>query len=150
MIKKYSQLKKASSVIVYHGTDISFPPAILQKGKNWGLHFGTLEAAKKRGNKIYKCHISINSSCELPDLNDWVPQEVAKELKMPDLKKIQNLDSYAEKYAEIEKYLQDNGFDSIQYLNEIEDPGSISYMIWDISQLVKTEFLSSLKKKSVK
>ncbi len=141
MIKKYSVIKKTSSVIVYHGTNASFLPSFLQKEKNWGLHFGTLEAAKKRGNKIYKCNISIKNPCKLPDLNDWVPQEIAKELKMPDLKKIRDLDSYPEKYAEIEKYLQNNGFDSIQYLNEVEDPGSVSYMIWDISQLVKAELL---------
>ena len=51
--------------------------------------------------------------------------EIAKNLKCR-FEKDRDLDSYPEKYVRL-KIFTNNGFDSIQYLNEVEDPKCFVY-----------------------
>lgn len=143
-------LASVSGMTVYHGTnENTFPPKVLDREDRWGLHFGNLKSAKDKGSVLFKCKLNIKNPYQIEDLNDWVPQEVAQKVLPRDMwRKVKDLYTPEERFKFIESFLEKNGFDAISYVNKHEYKGSVSYMIWDLKQIVSSEKVSDTSYKS--
>lgn len=136
--------------ILYHGSsknDISnFIPGKLEIG----VHFGTLDAAKYRGEKsesykIYTALANISKIKELPDLyvfnqhnvfNYLLKEGVVNEKErehMNDLYNKKPVNNYRDNGGDaMFEYLQNKmDADSLKYVNEFEDKGSVSYVVFN-------------------
>jgi len=136
--------------ILYHGSsknDISnFIPGKLEIG----VHFGTLDAAKHRGKKsesykIYTALVNISKMKELPDLyvfnqhnvfNYLLREGIVNEKEREYMNNLYNknpVNNYRDNGGDaMFEYLQNRmDADSLKYINELEDKGSISYIIFN-------------------
>lgn len=137
MTKRYTEKDKT---ILYHGSSELFDSFEKDEIKNLGFHFGTLTAAQRRAENIYVCETMFSTPCELKDIPDmdWRPIVILQQLFPEGWKeKFQELRplGYPEQYQRIQDYLDSQGFDCVSYTNLVEDPGSISYILWDISKI---------------
>lgn len=146
MIIVYEQLSK--SLILYHASENEISEFDISKSKELGLHAGTLKSALDRSNgfngKFHIYKIIINESAKFIELEDsvtsWISLNMVRFLinKYPDIanektyidyrNKMQNMNEY-ERSKYISNLIINAGYNCIKYINEIEDPGSISYAI---------------------
>lgn len=155
-------IRENSSITAYHGTDAEidqFYPL---------THFGSLSAAlgrmkdKKMGTgRIYQVTLDIKNPATIKDLksvshgpiatthaltgkkNVFSHEEMLDIVTHPDL---DIMDFAANKQATMKKLiaaLQAKGFDSIKYINKVEDPGHTSYIILDPAQVNVVKVLGS-------
>lgn len=133
----------------YHGT-----PALFEKLEHdrsgLGTHFGTESAARARlkdttdedtdpDRRVIKYELDVKHPLRLFDVgDDWnsiraiynVLRDEAPDIKLP---------SGAITWKVIRDAIQSAGYDSVIYKNEIESPGSTSYIVWDDSKIHQVE-----------
>lgn len=148
MLKRLNNFMNEVNVSVYHGSDKYFNKFKLS---GTGVHFGTYEASKeiidkkKRRSKenkdyyMYSVQLSNLNPIKLDDGTWYSPGYIAKQLQRSYGIKPKKTDKIFGKfyysYEDIWKVLVENGYNSIMYENENEDVGSISYVIFDLSQI---------------
>lgn len=133
----------SKKLVVYNGSNksIDFTSIDLNDSCEIGIHCGTLQAAKDKeyknitelvlsGYKEYKCDFDVTSI--------WSSIELAKLLGDEELyNSLRTCAGSADKYKEYSKiyrqWFLDKGYSLISYIDEVEDPGSISYIILDTS-----------------
>lgn len=154
--------------MVYHGSDKKdieqFKPGKL----DIGVHFGTLGAAQYRGEKsesykIYPALINILKIKEVPDLyvfnqhnvfNYLLNEGLVKEgerIDLDNLYKKNPINNYRDNGGDaMFEYLQNKiNADGLRYINNFEDKGSISYIVFNpnnIYTLGSNEDVSNFKK----
>jgi len=136
--------------IVYHGSGNKNIEGFIPGKIDIGVHFGTLNAAKYRGEKLksYKIYpnlLNIQKIKELPELNMWTPEIVFNYLlneglvRKEDEKDFNNLynknsenDYRNNGLDKMYEYLQNKlEADSIKYINNFEDKNSVSYIVFN-------------------
>jgi hypothetical protein len=152
---------REQEIIAYHASkeDIkSFDPN--KTGREFGIHFGTLDSAKHRGAiggtnyHIKKYSIVVKNPLHLDDVLRWdVPnimrnmaskgyvtrQEASDFIKSVEVEAIkkskENSSSLtAEKYKILKDVLEKMGYDSIVYDNKGET-GGVAYIVFDAGQV---------------
>jgi hypothetical protein len=80
--------------------------------------------------------LNIGRPLELPDLGRWSPRDVLKHAgaDTEQLSELAALPNEAQP-AYVQRTLNAMGYDSIAYTNEVEDPGSVSYIVFDAKQI---------------
>jgi hypothetical protein len=140
--------------IVYHGSHKSNIDSFLPGKLDIGIHFGTLDAAKYRGEKseqykIYPVLINILKTKEFPDLsvfnehnifNYLLEQKIVNEEDreyLNGLYKKDPINNHRDNGGDaMFEYLQNKiGGDSLQYKNNFEDKGSTSYIVFNPEQI---------------
>jgi hypothetical protein len=152
---------REQEVIAYHASkeDIkSFDPN--KTGREFGIHFGTLDSAKHRGAiggtnyHIKKYSIVVKNPLHLDDVLRWdlpnimrnmaskgylTRQEATDFIKSVEVESIkkskENASSLtAEKYKILKDVLKKMGYDSIVYDNKGET-GGVAYIVFDAEQV---------------
>jgi hypothetical protein len=152
---------REQEIIAYHASkeDIkSFDPN--KTGREFGIHFGTLDSAKHRGAiggtnfHIKKYSISLKNSLNLDDVLRWdvnnilynmaskgylKRSEVAELIKSINDEAVKNSKANsssltAEKYKVLKNILEKMGYDSIVYDNKGET-GGVAYIVFDAKQV---------------
>lgn len=130
-----------------------------------GIHFGTRQAANDRINQsgsgkgdeephIIPAIIKADNPFRMRDLGVWHPDSIASELRSShtiDRKLIDaamavpsspqpwkayyDWERSKQQIINLRRLLEDQGYDSIAYRNNHEDPGSISYITWQPSKI---------------
>lgn len=112
-----------------------------------GAHFGSPRAALDRigghvdtgAARTYPVAIQANNPLELPDLGSWGPNKMISAMQdkglltAHDIYNIKRAD-YGKQMPMIRDVLKRHGHDSIVYKNSVEDPGSLSYILFNESQ----------------
>jgi hypothetical protein len=129
--------------VVYHGKWSN-----TETGKDFGgKHFGTKQAAKDRIVDIFAFATPSGDSSMsrlgkpvvgkyiLDDAKIFGAEEpIAEGMTTPDKEgNLRNMLKVYEAVPRLNKELGDKGYAGIAYINEIEHPGSVSYLIWDTS-----------------
>jgi hypothetical protein len=175
---KFAVLPKRPGLVgpLFHGTNEVFdkfmlPEDITDHG-GLGIHFGNArqantmldflehdrerwnpdEAEYPQGEPVYNIHpvyLRIKNPLRLPDLVEWHPREIGKQLFR---RKVITAKTWAafldlswknppvgptrtQAYAMIRKWIEEAGFDSVVYKNKFEGSGD-SYIIWHLGQIV--------------
>lgn len=126
---------------VFHGTLSNFQQFNLAYTTGqMGFHFGTLEQAMNvisdnygeplSGSKLIEANLNIKNPLKLKDLGSWYGDDV---IKMVNDILGSKLNPSANDRA-IRRAIQDKGFDSVVYENNIEGDG-VSYIVFDPSQI---------------
>ena len=152
---------REQEVIAYHASkeDIkSFDPN--KTGREFGIHFGTLDSAKHRGAiggtgfHIKKYSILIDNPLHLDDVLRWdvnnilysmasngylsrpEASELIKNISEEAIKnsKANSSSLTAEKYKVLKNVLEKMGYDSIVYDNKGET-GGVAYIVFDAKQV---------------
>lgn len=152
---------REQEIIAYHASkeDIkSFDPN--KTGREFGIHFGTLDSAKHRGAiggtgyHIKKYSILVKNPLHLDDVLRWdVPNimrnmaskgylsrqeasDLIKNIEQEAIKKSKENSSSltAEKYKILKSVLEKMGYDSIVYDNKGET-GGVAYIVFDAGQV---------------
>lgn len=148
-------------VIAYHASkeDVArFDPE--KTGREFGIHFGSLESAQHRGaiggTKFFikKYSILLRNSLHLDDVFKWDVNNILRNmvergyldrkesadlLRSIDSEATQNAKTKAtslssEKYKSLKKVLEKMGYDSIVYNNKGET-GGVAYIVFDPNQV---------------
>jgi hypothetical protein len=142
------QFRKQFNIDAYHGTDAATPfDEFRLPPDELGVHIGTVKAAhdiKSIGSaelysasneRIYPLKARIQNPLELEDKVTWYPDNIANQLREKGFPADEV--NFAEKMGApgLRTYLQHKGYDGIKYVNKGEDPGSVSYVVWDPAQL---------------
>lgn len=136
--------------ILYHGSSKNDIDGFVPGKLDIGVHFGTLEAAKYRGEKsesykIYPVLVNALKTREVPDLLMFNQQNVFDYLltegivKEEERKYMDNLfnkkpsNNYRDNGGDaMFEYLQNKmEADSLKYTNKVEDQGNVSYIIFE-------------------
>lgn len=136
--------------VLWHGCDVERPN--LENPNILGTHFGTIQAAQQRlevtgrgvNSWVLPYRLTVMKPLALPDLGVWSFQSVTRELRLLKIVTAAQVDqayeawnrSDAEGWSSIREAIQAAGFDSISYVNEIEDAGSVSWIILDAAHAV--------------
>ena len=157
---------------LYHGTRREFvgfelPESIGRAGL--GLHFGTLRQAENRaywpnldprrpesrepgGENIHPVYLKASNPLRLPDLGEWQPERLSRELLKRHVINEQEYDALrlgeivterpeetasntTKAYWLIRGLIEDAGYDSVVYRNRHEGSGD-SYIVWHLNQIV--------------
>lgn len=142
-------------LVVYHSS-----PREIQAFRQYsdlGHHFGTEKAANDRASfwekdpskggkkNVYSVFLSIKNPIELPDLGVWEPSELVDWLKQKnvlddsDATKILMRFEKGDKMEELRNVLKKKGYDGAFYKNTVEDPGSVSWIAFDGTQVKSTQ-----------
>src|SRR6266571_1169753 len=133
------------NVEAYHSTptDVPFEEFRLTN-EDIGMHFGTkqassarLEAVSSRGERprTYPVKLQANNPLELWDMGTWEAEKIEGALKHALKWDRAEVEAAAKKGMQgLRDLIKSKGYDSIKYVNEHEDPGSISYITLDPSQ----------------
>lgn len=159
-INENIESKDGESVIAYHATHIPF-----NKFRPFS-HFGTHDASLSRAAQIaeqnknvnvfdsYKAKLNLGKTVDIPDPIEHSPAKIAKllhdhgHIDRNDYRKIRNAmtpyneDDHKNRYKALAAHLNNIGIHTISYTNQVEDPGSKSYMITDpkrVEIIKKTE-----------
>lgn len=137
---------KWAQQVVYHGRWSN-----TETDRGEGVHYGTKQAAKDRLGDIIDTKGTFSDPEEarfilgkptvgkykFDDSKIFAAEEpLAEGMMTPDKKG--NLREMAIVYRDVDKFrkkLEDEGYKGIAYINEVEHPGSVSYLIWDKSIL---------------
>jgi hypothetical protein len=87
----------------------------------------------ERVSQPIAAHITITNPLLLPDLGTWSIQTITRAIG-EDLQKfmIKNHHcSLTERYEQLRSSLQTSGYDGIMFVNEVHDPGSKSYLVFN-------------------
>lgn len=132
---------------------------LLNPNEEIGLHFGTNNAAhdimmgmnvegrhldKYSGDRfenmkrIYPLMAQTRNPLEMRDLGSWGPDNIGRELERLGWDKAEvraaktaaPASDPAARIQSLRKYIESKGYDSIKYVNQAEDPGSMSYITW--------------------
>lgn len=177
-LSKVADLPKRPGLVgpLFHGTSEVFdkfmlPEDITDHG-GLGVHFGNAQQANTmldfiehdrerwtedeeeypQGKPEYNIHpvyLRVKNPLRLPDLVEWYPREVGKQLYRRKVITAETwaafLDSswksppagptHTQAYAMIRKWIEDAGFDSVVYKNKFEGSGD-SYIVWHLGQIV--------------
>lgn len=134
------------NVAAHHGTDV---PVDFNKFKlpndEIGVHFGSPRAAQEimgfRGAdaaapRVYPVALQARNPLQLPDMGSWHSKEMAEALM--DKRDMFPPGAVGEAYAKgipgFRDLLSKSGYDSLKYLNKVEDPGHMSYILFKESQ----------------
>lgn len=135
------------NVASHHGTDASvdFNKFRLPRDEI-GVHFGSPRAAQAiMGNqldgsggpqRIYPVALQAKNPLQVPDMGNWYSKEMAEALM--DRRDMFPPGAVGEAYAKgipgFRDLLSKSGYDSLKYLNKVEDPGHMSYILFKESQ----------------
>jgi len=147
--EKYAKVEEVKGIKAFHGTREEFETFRPLS------HFGTEEAAERalesiKGYgepRIISVELTLKNPLEVKDtvgvqedVVDWIWQ--AEEKGIVTEKEAVVIDDIATKTGEIEeaekafvKLLKSKGYDSLKYINETEDKGSVSYIIFNSEQV---------------
>lgn len=144
------------NVPLAHGTregtlfsEFKLPEELYPNLPQVGVHAGSPSAANRfagtapysyTADRVYPLVMKAQNPLELPDLGSWGPENMREGLKDTKLFTDKELeatykDSPIQSMWAIRKLIQDKGYDSIKYINRVEDPGHISYIALDPKQL---------------
>lgn len=112
-------------------------------------YVGGVELAKDRPSRVYPLVMRAQNPLETPDMGNWGPQQISEFLEShPQFGKEEVSYALGGKPArglyepDSDKQIQGlrdlirrKGYDSIKYINKIEDPGHTSYIALDPNQL---------------
>lgn len=147
-------------MVVYHGTKDNFE---LEKMWPWS-HFGTSEAANTRASssvfnisgqsaQVFPAYLSLQNPLRIKDNGLETPGEYAKAIlrsgafsrreRNTILKNWDSMD-LDEKFETLEQAVRSKGYDGLVYTNKVEDSGSISYVVFEPRQQVRSAFDQSL------
>ncbi|WP_415912930.1 hypothetical protein [Neptuniibacter sp. QD37_11] len=81
--------------------------------------------------------ITLSNPIEMPDLGRWSVYSIAEAsgLSRKECNEIMAHDSEADQFEALRNTLKSKGFDGIVYTNEVESPGSVSYIVFDPEQI---------------
>ena len=144
-------------VLGFHGTTPEFDIFDLSRSRDIGHHFGTRQQAGNilknktqnytqdvgdRSVRIIPAYVNVRNPLELPDLGDWQPMDVAIHIRTRIMGNPRNYDiadrlvdrletmtDREDMTREIRGALDDMGYDSIRYRNNVEGTGW-SYIVW--------------------
>ena len=133
-----------NEIVVYNSTDnsnLNYLNLDFSKSKEIGIHCGTVKAAKARGFRyINKLKIDLSNAniyeCDFDLVNGWQTLELAQvylkdEQLIADLRKNSAEIDKDMKYSSIyREWFLNRGYSAIRYINQVEDIGSISYIIF--------------------
>lgn len=123
---------------VFHGTDKDFRNFCISKSSDIGVHFGTKGAAVKRGRlkegasldswRVIPAYLSIKNPIEMPDLEDWHPDQISYRLRVSGIITEAEEDAYNQQfkndwtgaYEALRQIMSERGFDGIVYKNDVE------------------------------
>ena len=152
---------KEEKIVAYHASkeNIStFDPN--KTGREFGVHFGSLESAKHRGAiggtdyHIKKYELTVKNSLFLDDVFKWDASSVLRNMairgyisKKESIDLLSEIDKEAtkrakekssslnsEKFKSLKHLLEKMGYDSIVYDNKGE-AGGVAYIVFDVSQI---------------
>lgn len=151
-----------SRVQAYHATTADFDQFDKSRSQDFGVHFGTSKQADrivrtgqtplsralfgktKDGARTLPVTLDIKNPITLPDLNNWHPLQMLKELQARGVEfddtsrvNIQRMADAGQRqaaYREIENGLNRAGYDGIRYRNGAEGVGW-SYIVWNRGQV---------------
>jgi ribosomal protein S18 acetylase RimI-like enzyme len=128
---------------LWHSTDYDFES--FERGRHFGIHFGTRQAAEDiGGHYLKKVMLNIDNPIRLPDLGTWGLWNIIRNLPKGILSD-QESDEIMNKHARgfegegdelLIKTLIEKGYDGFVYENEVEDVGEDSYMVFNGDQVV--------------
>lgn len=140
--------------IVYHGSFNEEINSFLPGKIDVGIHFGSLNAAKYKGEKsssfkIYPSMLNATKIKDVPELNMWTPDIMFKYMEKEGIigeneKNYFNslyekapLNNYRDNKTDSQfEYIQNKlGVDTLKYTNNFEDKGSISYLVFSPNQI---------------
>lgn len=133
--------------VVFHATNSASDFTVFREFANIGHHFGTPQAAADRGKnrlggknvKTYEVYLSIQHPLNIDrDLLTWETGDIADLVwgkDSPQYDAIQTFSDHKRRSAELVKQLKKMGYDGIRYINAVEDPGSVSWIAFDATQV---------------
>jgi hypothetical protein len=134
-------------VKAFHGTPNKFEVREFSQTNDIGYHFGTRKAADDRldltagrgQGYIGEFRLRAERPLDLPDLGDWNPGDIVAQARKRGA--FTNAEAKALRakpglsYDDVKQALKEKGYDSIRYKNRVEDPGSVSWIVFDPDQI---------------
>jgi len=165
-LKRYkAKVKPGEPIIAYYGTTraiTKFDLSEFQRGSSGGLefgpHFGSQSQVHAEGMNIVPVRLYIKNPVILPDSGTWTASAIRTALELhpeetnltkEQVRRIKKISydlklSAREELSKIKEYLQELGYDGIQYENKVEGSGT-SYIPFSAEQ-VKNLFKGKEKK----
>lgn len=135
-------------LVVYHSTRAQdFDAFRTGHDEDLGQHFGSAAAAQTRWSqtaddeseptgRTYPVYLSIQNPVKLQDTGVWEADGIARQLRLQGVFSTEEFDriaSMADKsraMRAVQDLLQKKGHDGARYKNDVEDPGSTSWIIF--------------------
>lgn len=96
-----------------------------------------LEKVRKQLSRPMPVYLSIQNPLPMPDLGVWPAQEIAHHAQLlpEEVDRVAEAGLAEEQYEALREILEAKGYDGIVYSNEVEDPGSTSFIVFRPSQI---------------
>lgn len=116
------------------------------ENRSYGFHFGTRQAANEvelnsNSSIVHEVYLNIQNPYIVEDSIQADYNQMIRRLLQDSIisneefSKARNYETSSERHNFIKKALNKKGYDGIQYINEIEDKGSTSWIVFDDSKI---------------
>jgi len=135
-----------SKIIAYHATTNEYDFKDMKMPAHFGTYQASLDAIGQHG-KVLKAYIDVKNPIRLEDdsIKDWgtstVRGSLLYEYNIPEEEILKFEEEFGEEVGLV-KLLQSRGYDSVVYMNEYEDAGNDSYIVFENSQVTPIKVIT--------